>query len=476
MPAPIITVEQMRKWEAATWDAGITEEAVIRQVGEVVARRIRQLTEPGELILLLAGKGNNGEDVRQTLPYLESREARLVNVREPAAALPEVREWLAKQPALVVDGLFGIGLNRPLAEDWCAVIEAVNEAGVPVLSVDGPSGLDAASGEVQGAAIRADRTLTLGAPKAGLLGTRVDAYVGRLEVAEEIGLVSNPCASELFWSVADDFADYPDTRGLQSHKGTYGHLVIMAGSLGYHGASVLATRAAQRARPGLISLYTSPDVYVPVAAQLQAAMVHPWHSGTELPAKASALLVGPGLASAHVADELKTLVCRCWVESPLPMVVDASALDWLSEGEVLSNAPRIITPHPGEAARMLGNSTREVQADRVGTLRRLSQAFGQAIVVLKGHQTLVGYAEGPVFVNSSGGPSLAQGGSGDILAGYLAGLLAQPSLAEDAIQVCRFAVWEHGRAADQLDICDRSWTIDQLSEVLGRLESDERVC
>jgi NAD(P)H-hydrate epimerase len=367
----------------------------------------------------------------------------------------------------VIDGLFGIGINRPLDEAWTKLIERINAARLPVLAVDVPSGLNADTGEPQGAAIEAWTTLTVGAPKIGMIKLHATRYVGQLVVAEDTGLIDCPHKSELNWVAPSDFRGFPPHRPVAGHKGTFGHLAIIAGSVGYHGAAVLASRGAQRAQPGLITTFAQQGAYVPIASQLQAVMVHIWPPKKNLPADFSAVVAGPGLASPDVPEELKEEIRRLWRESETPVIVDASALDWLPEGSVAKNAIRVITPHPGEAARLLKSTSKEVQADRPAALRELSRRFGNAWVILKGHQTLIGRSEGEIFVNSSGNPFLAQGGSGDTLSGYLAGLLAQHALQEDAGRTIRFAVWQHGAAADLLSQTQPNWVVEDLIETLG---------
>lgn len=264
-------------------------------------------------------------------------------------------------------------------------------------------------------------------------------------------------------------ATSPPRRTAASHKGSYGHIAIVAGSPGYHGAAVLAARGAQRAQPGLITLYALESVYPVIAAQLQAVMVAHWRPGTEFRAHTTAVVLGPGMAAPEVPEELKAMARQLWQKSPLPVIVDASALAWLPDGPVHSEAVRMITPHPGEAARLLGVSTREVQADRLGALRQLSNRFGNTWVVLKGHQTLMGRSTGEVYVNCSGNPHLAQGGSGDVLSGFLGGLLAQPELQADPLTTIRYAVWQHGAAADDLQEIRPGWVVEELIERLGSI-------
>jgi NAD(P)H-hydrate epimerase len=231
----------------------------------------------------------------------------------------------------------------------------------------------------------------------------------------------------------------------------------------------LAARAAQRAQPGLVTLFTQESVYHVVAAQLQAAMVNLWTPDLKLPDTVSAVLVGPGLAAPGLADVMSpTTTRRIWRDLVMPVVVDASTLDWLPMGgPSLKNAIRVLTPHPGEAARLLNMNQLQVQANRPKALREISRRFGNCWVVLKGHQTLVGRSDGEIFVNPSGNPHLAQGGSGDVLAGYLAGWLAQRPLQADIGKLIRFAVWQHGAAADALQADRANWVVADLIDDLG---------
>ena len=468
MPCPVVSIAQMREWEQATWASGQTEAEVIRRVGINVARLALKLTQPRDLILLLAGKGHNGQDALCAREHLAERRIDALQVADPETALPGLESLLSLRPALIIDGLFGIGLNRPLSPQWIGLLRRVNEARATVLAVDVPSGLNADTGEPQGAAIEAAVTLTVGAPKLGLLKESAWRYVGRLEVAHDVGLAPCPSTSEIWWTLPGDFEGYPPRRPAAAHKGAYGHLAILAGSLGYHGAAVLAARGAQRAHPGLITLYTLEAVYHACAAQLQAVMVSPWLPASKLPASHSAVLAGPGLAAAGMPDQMKLVLRNLWRDSALPLVVDASALDWLPMDAADRNALRVVTPHPGEAARLLRCSPQQIQANRLNALREISKRLGNPWVVLKGHQTLIGRSTGQVFVNPSGNPHLAQGGSGDVLAGYIAGFVAQPPLQNDVLTLLRYAVWQHGAAADSLQDTRPNWVLEDLPHELGK--------
>jgi hydroxyethylthiazole kinase-like uncharacterized protein yjeF len=466
MSLPVITVAQMREWERATWASGQTESAVIARVGEALATRALAQTKRGDSILLLAGKGHNGDDVRAMEPHLSERVVTRLDVLDPKAALEALRRELQRHPALVVDGLFGIGLTRSLGEEWVQFISVINEAQHRVLAVDVPSGLDAETGEPQPDAVRAALTMTVGAPKRGLLASRAADFVGRLEVTDDVGLLPCSAKSDWQWSERKDFKSFPPPRPAAGHKGTFGHVGIIAGSVGYHGAAVLAARGAQRARPGLITVFPQEKVYLPIAAQLQAAMVSPWCEGQEI-SQCTAMLVGPGLAGPTHPGVIEQ-VRRIWETSDVPVIVDASALDWLRP----QAAPgiRVMTPHPGEAARLLKTDTAQVQEDRPAAVRALSAQFGNCWVVLKGRHTLIGRSDGEMFVNSSGNSGLAQGGSGDLLAGFMAGWLAQPALQRDPLMTLRYAVFEHGAAADRLSASAGNWIIEELAEELGRGE------
>ena len=473
MPVPVISVAQMREWERVTWSSGTKEDAVMRSAGKALAVLAEKLTRPDDFILFLAGKGHNGDDAAYAYDFLANRRRELLRIIEPENSTQEIAALLERKPALIVDGLFGIGLDRALSSSWIDLIERVNQSGCRILAVDVPSGLDADTGQPLGAAIRASFTLTFGAVKNGLLRTDAAPFAGRLEVATDIGLAAHPFTIEVGYLNSSDFAGFPPARMLTGHKGTFGHLAIIAGSRGWHGSAVLAARGAQRAQPGLITVLTQEDAYLPVASQLQSVMVQAITQEITLPDSTTAIVVGSGLASEQISDSFQQAVCRLWQDSPLPILADASALGWLPEGPYPANALRVITPHPGEAARMLQSTIAEVQGDRVRALRELSARWGGCYVVLKGHQTAIGRAIGEVLVNSSGNPHLAQGGSGDLLAGYLGGWLAQSPPPSGIARFLSYGVWRHGAAADSLLAHRPSFTVEELAEELGQPRASE---
>lgn len=482
MPERILTVAEMRDWEARTWAAGVSPDAVIHRAGREVARAVRQATTPGCPVLVLAGRGHNGDDAAVAAADLSDRIVTLVRAGEPEQD-GRAHEWLVAHRdtpgAWVVDGLFGIGLSRPLEGAWADLVRSVNFSRLPVLAVDVPSGLDADTGEVHGVAIEAATTVTLGAVKRGLVNEAAARFVGRLELARDIGLLEGGRPPEApsetrFWTLPEDFRGFPPRRPSSAHKGTFGHLVILAGSEGYHGAGVLAASGALRARPGLVTLFTDERCYVPVASQLEAAMVRPWR-GEPLDSLApTAILLGPGLASPRVPPTLRAEVERVWLQALCPVVADATALDWLPRAPLPDARLRLITPHPGEAARLLETTVPRIQSDRAAAARRLASLWPGSgmLVVLKGRMTIVTRgSDGPCLLNSTGNPGLAQGGSGDVLAGYLGGFLAQPELASHPLRTTCLAVWRHGLAADNLESKGLDWTMIDLVAELGRVSA-----
>lgn len=492
MPIPVISVEEMRSWEAATWAAGIQESNVIGRVGRAIADWLLSCTHPSDSILIVAGKGHNGDDGRATFKCLLSaeRDASLLDVRNPEQAAGRLERALSQHPSVILDCLFGIGLNRDLSPAWQAVIRRINQAGAMIVAVDVPSGLNAQTGFPMGGGVQADYTLTIGAPKAGMLTSQVRSFVGYVRVLPDVGLLSNffsasklgelpkrrdsengrgaeaPAGdNSLFFSREEDFRGFPPPRRATDHKGSFGHLTILAGSRGYHGAAVLAARGAMRACPGLITLSTTPECYLPAASHLQQAMVEPWRESWQPSVKTTGILVGPGLAGKDVPNRLMDQLRELWRKDERPVLVDASGLDWLPEDAETAGL-RVITPHAGEAARLLKCRPVDVNENPVDGLRELSSQFGGCWVVLKGAHSLVGRKQGSVFLNATGTPGLAQGGSGDVLAGFLAGLLSQPRCQNDPETALRLGVWKHGEAAERLQKTQNNWTAEELPAAL----------
>jgi NAD(P)H-hydrate epimerase len=406
------------------------------------------LIPPGEPLQVLAGPGNNGGDAL-ALARLGRLQGREVEVWSPFAqpewngdaalqahlwkglggeihGAPEPAELMRTWRGWVVDGLFGLGTTRSMEGPALTWVRALNAAGLPVLALDLPSGLDPSAAEIPGEAVRATRTACFGARKVchGLLPAR--ACCGEITVIP-IPLDSVPKAG---LQVLE--RPHLRPRAWNAHKGTFGHVVIRAGSLGMSGAAVLATLGALRVGTGLVTVLTEPEVRAEIAAQVPEAMVGPWQG--VLPHGTDVLLVGPGGIS-QVPD---------WDG---PLVVDASALKAGEGNRWMERPGTVITPHPGEFARLF-NLPRPLLMDERLAQARQAATGRPGVLILKGAQSIIaGGAQDELWINPTGHPGMATGGCGDLLAGMVAGFRAQGLPMREAAAT---ATWFHGAAADLL--------------------------
>ena len=459
--APILTVAAVRQLEAANPAAGLMERAG-HACADLAQRLLAERSGP---VLVLAGPGNNGGDA-----LVAARELRrhfhevMVIFPGDATALPPAaaaayRSFVAaggtttaapgpRTPALVIDGLFGLGLSRPPGAPWSALIGWANDSGAPILAIDVPSGLDAATGHAFDPVIRAHTTLALIALKPGMLtGDGPDAC-GALRV-DTLGLdvAAQPHGECLAWPrLATALPAVLARRTRNVNKGTFGTLGILGGTEGMGGALILAGRAALRIGAGKVWL----GFLMPNPPKLDTGMPELMlrHAGVVLDASPDALVIGPGLGTSEAA---RTLLTRA-LALPIPVALDADALNILARDRALQlqvaqrAAPTLATPHPGEAARLLGVTTDEVQRDRIAAANELARLL-QASVVLKGVGSVIVHRDASWAINASGGPALATPGSGDVLCGFLGALLAQRIPAHAAMPL---AVCLHGAAADHL--------------------------
>jgi len=378
-----------------------------------------------------------------------------------AAAATAVAAALAaaSRHDLVVDALFGTGLARPLGGLFARLVEGLNEVPRPRVAVDIPSGLSGSSAEPPGPHLRADLTVTFAAPKVAHVFPPAADAVGELVVAD-LGFppsLVDQAEGDLHLLVGEELAGLLPPRARDSHKGDYGHLLLVAGSLGKAGAAVLAARAAVRAGAGLVTAAV-PEPILPIlhlGSVESMGVPLPASAGGALAAAAaarvlaaaagkSALALGPGLGQ---EEETAEAIRRLVAAAPLPLVLDADGLNAFAgrAAELAERtAPTVLTPHPGELGRLLGISAAEVQADRQAAARRAAAATG-AVVVLKGSLTLIAAPGGGLYVNPTGNPGMASGGTGDVLTGTLGGLLAQRLAPLDA--AC-LGVYLHGLAGD----------------------------
>ena len=441
----------------------------------------------GERVVIFCGGGNNGGDGLGAARWLQSYGvsvrafvvgAALDAVQGDAAielamftkaggrveALSTEDDWVlaelaASKADVLVDALLGTGFHGELEGDVLRACELLNKSEKYILAVDIPTGVNADNGAVSEQAVRADHTVTMALVKTGLLLYPGREYCGDIELADismPVKLVEE-YKSDKYRLTDEIVRELLPLRKANAHKGDAGRVVICAGSPGYTGAAALASDAAVKAGAGLISLYTPLSSRDVLAIKLTEVMVHgllermPGILGggaaSDVASSAEAadvLAIGPGLGTSESTQEAVRTILQ---KITTPVVIDADALTALTgHTEILAamQAQKVLTPHPGEMARLTGLEIAEIEADRINVAKKYAEEW-QAIVVLKGAPTVIGCPNGTVYVNSTGNSSLATGGSGDVLTGIIAGLAAQKiSLQEAAI--C--GVYLHGLAAE----------------------------
>ena len=424
-------------------------------------------SESGDPVLILAGPGNNGGDALVAARHLSAQGCRVavVSRADPARLPPDAaRAWAAwrenggeiladippsQRFSLVIDGLFGVGLARDVTGDEARWIAQANAMACPRLALDVPSGLDSDSGQIRGCAVRADHTLTFLGLKPGLLTADGPDYAGELHL-DTLGIDPAALPATMGSALTQLEARHRlPARARNSHKGLYGHVGIIGGDAGMVGASLIAGRAALQAGAGSVTLGV-------LDARIAVDYVEP-RLMFALPGKLAemeldGLAIGPGLGQHPPARALveAALAAAC------PLVLDADALNLLAgDAELARRAARrthltLLTPHPGEAARLLGLRGAEIQANRIESARTLSRIYC-AEVALKGAGTVIAHPDGRYAINTTGGPWLAQAGSGDRLTGMVTALLGQGMAAADALEA---AVWLHGKETPTQQIRD----------------------
>jgi hydroxyethylthiazole kinase-like uncharacterized protein yjeF len=431
---PLLTAEETRRAEEAY--TGSLDELMTR-AGTTVAELILR-SYPGR-VTVVCGRGKNGGDGKIAARVL-GEAGRDVTVVDGVGDLGT--------PDVVVDALLGIGLDGPPREDAARMIELINGVGCPVVAVDVPSGVNASTGEVAGAAVRATATVTFGAAKVGLAVAPGALYAGSVSVSP-LGL--RPREHEHSLVPASALLEVP-RKHAQSTKYSAGAVLIVGGSRGLTGAPILASRAAYRADAGYVALAAPESSLHALEASVVEVVKHPLPedgSGRVVPRaadvileaaeKADAVAVGPGLGRSEGTIELVRILLE---RLAVPVVLDADAL-W--ELEPFSRAaPTVITPHSGELGRLLGVEAREIDAHRLDAVRRATSRFG-AVVLLKGADTLVGAPRTGVLVARYGTPALAVAGTGDVLTGVVAAFLAKGMEAQEAAAAAAVA---HGVAAE----------------------------
>ncbi len=490
----LVTAEQIRRIDSAAIASGVPSLSLMEQAARALAIEAEEMAEDGQRLSLPAatgealvgeesaafeqrdgkraavfcGTGNNGGDglgcarllresgweVRAFL--VGERERMTSDCKEMEKRLVEaggsledfdpmdvsLTAW-SHSCRVVVDALLGVGLKRPVEGGFLAAVALMNRAGVPVLSADVPSGVEADTGRVLGAAVRAERTVTFTLSKIGLHVGKGALHAGKVVVAP-IGVPDEALAGESFPVKLTAPVRLPK-RARDAYKGKFGKVYILGGTVGYTGAPVLASQGALRAGAGLVYLGVPGKIYPIVAAHCVEAMPSPLMPDTknilQSAGECDVVLLGPGMGQ---ETRMKRLTLTLLAGLKCPVVLDADGInavaghiDVLDSREALT----VLTPHDGEFARLGGDLT---SGDRLGAARGFAQAH-HCVLVLKGHRTITALPDGRAYVNGTGNPGMATGGSGDVLGGMIAALLGQKLPSEEAVPL---AVYLHGRAGD----------------------------
>jgi hydroxyethylthiazole kinase-like uncharacterized protein yjeF len=431
MSRPVYLTQDIRRIEAANASLPLMERA-----GAAAAElAITLLSDKGKDVLILAGPGNNGGDAKIVARVLQEKFFRvtLADAKNP----PPAKSW-----NLVVDGLFGIGLARPIDGEYAKLVDYANAQSCPVLALDIPSGIQSDTGQVLGRAVRATHTITFIGLKPGLLTLDGPDHCGLLTVA---GLSLANVEKAGGWVAEPSlFPNSLKSRARNFHKGLAGSVGVVGGAPGMGGAALLAGRAALKLGAGRVYVGTL-DEESSVDARTPELMFR--HADELLGLDLDAIVIGPGLGQSERAETLLGAV----LSSDLPCVLDADALNLIAENADLRkacarrSADTLLTPHPAEAARLLAETTAQVQSDRLKAARVLSANLN-AHVVLKGNGSVLIARDGHWFINTSGNPGMSSAGMGDVLAGMLGALLAQKYSGETALVL---GTHLHGCAADE---------------------------
>jgi NAD(P)H-hydrate epimerase len=506
---PILDSRAMRRADRAAIRSGVASSLLMENAAEALVDVLQDSDSKWRRVVVVCGPGNNGGDGLAAARMLADRghavsiftladpesyrgdaaenavRARAAGLALQSLAASRARAAFARALAdadVAVDALFGTGLARPLRGLAARVVDLLNRSGRPIVAADLPSGLSSDTGAVIGPSVAASRTVAFGAPKICHVAYPARERCGRITVAD-IGIsrtILDRMGRRFFLTEPADAAAALRPRIADSHKGDFGRLAVIAGSRGKAGAAILAARGALRAGAGLVTVFCPASLEPEIIGSLPEAMTFglpeeggaiaaaAWPHAAAALKEFDAAVAGPGLSTAHGAVSFLDHLRR-W---PRPLVCDADALNAFAgrPRAFASRSPRVLTPHPGEAARLLGVSTRTIQADRLGSARRLARSAG-AVVVLKGAATLVAEPGGSVAVNPTGTPLMATAGSGDVLAGALGALLAGGTRAREA---ARAAVWLHGAAGELLaqDLGDAGLLSHELADAIPRARRD----
>ncbi|MFJ3482867.1 NAD(P)H-hydrate dehydratase [Pseudomonas sp. NPDC090202] len=489
LPDALYSAAQVRDLDARLIAAGMPGFELMQRAAHAAWRAIRRRWPDARQLTVLAGHGNNAGD-GYLIAALAQRAGWQVVVlavgscavlkgdaeaayQEALAAHVDVQPWHSQTlSGIVVDALLGTGLTGEVRPPYGNAIETINASGLPVVSVDIPSGLCADTGAILGVAVRADLTVTFIGLKVGLFTGEAVDLIGELEFddlqADTAIVAATPVSVKRL-----DHGSLPklSSRPLSAHKGQFGRVLVIGGDRGFGGAALLSSESALRSGAGMITLATRAEHVSAALARIPEVMTAAVGSANQLMAliePASVLVVGPGLGQQAWGRSLLSAAAN----AERPQVWDADALNLLAAGQVSLPKGCVITPHPGEAARLLGVGTREIQADRPAAARALAKKFN-AVCVLKGSGSLIANPAGELALADHGHPAMATAGLGDVLAGLIGALLAQHMSPFDA--AC-LGVWLHARAGEQCGRTGRGLAAADLIPVIRLLLEEQQPC
>ncbi|MEE4127321.1 NAD(P)H-hydrate dehydratase [Pseudomonas viridiflava] len=487
LPDALYSAAQVRDLDARLIAAGTPGFELMQRAAHATWRAIRRRWPEASELTVLAGRGNNAGDgyLVASLAHKTGWQVRVLAVGDPAALKGDaalayaaasgvnIQPWANQAMAgIVVDALLGTGLQGDVRDPYRSAIEAINASGLPVAAVDIPSGLCADTGHCLGVAVRADLTVTFIGLKMGMLTGDAPDLIGQLIFddlqADKAIVAQAPVTAKRLDKTSLPFlAPRPRT----AHKGMYGRVLIIGGDHGFGGAALLSAESALRSGAGMVTLATRTE-HVPAALtrmpEIMSAGIHSANQLMTLIEAASVLVVGPGLGQ----DSWGRSLLSAAANADRPQVWDADALNQLATGQVVLPKNSVITPHPGEAARLLGISTQEVQNDRAAAAHALARKFN-AVCVLKGSGSLIADVDGRLALCDRGHPAMATAGLGDVLAGLTGALMAQHMSAFDA--AC-LAVWLHASAGQKVGASGRGMAASDIIPAIRQLLEELKPC
>jgi len=474
-------IAESRVMEVYRVDEELLMEVVATRVADKIAEFIGDIRE--KMFLIFAGRGKNGGDAIAIGRHLilKGAEVRVFIVKRdeedispltriqldrlkelsPEAIL-ESREELPRGD-FVVDGIFGTGFRGELRDPYASIVRHMNSLGLPIISIDVPSGLDAGTGKVSGECVKARYTFTLGLPKLGLYIYPGAEYAGEIHIIH-LGFPLDRYIERNYELIDEELIrSILPHRKPDSHKGTYGRVGVIGGSSNYPGASILVTKGALASGVGLVTLFITPDISCLLHSIDPEVTLFARGDWKELLPVLSAIVVGPGLGRVD-----PSFIRDIITSSTVPLVLDADGLNNIAgsvEMLMSSKVPIVVTPHPGEMARLIGKDTGFVQNNRIAVATDFSRKY-RVITVLKGARTVISSEDGTAYINPTGNPSMATGGMGDVLSGLIGGFIARGL---SPLSASILGVYLHGLAGDILSKEKERVLAEEVANEIPRL-------